>query len=88
MPPIGVILGGINFSNLALTLKKATTTNPAVTINYGVFLNTIIDFIIIAFVIFIAVKQLNKLQKKEEKRPTKPTEDILLLREIRNSLKK
>ncbi len=88
MPPIGVLLGGINFSNLTLTIKKATTANPAVTINYGLFINTVIDFLIIAFVIFIAIKQLDKLQKKEAAKKTKPNEDILLLREIRDSLKK
>ncbi len=88
MPPIGLLLGGIDFSNLVITLQKASTTTEAVTMNYGVFVNTLIDFIIIAFAIFIVIKQLNKLNKKEEKKPTKPTEDILLLREIRNSLKK
>ncbi len=88
MPLIGVLLGGIDFSNLALTLKKATATNPAVTLNYGLFINSVIDFLIIAFVIFVVIKQLNKLEKKEKAKPIKPTENILLLREIRNSLKK
>lgn len=88
MPPIGAILGGIDFSSLVLTIKKATETSAAVTINYGLFINTVLDFLIIAFVIFIVVKQINKLQKKEEKKPVKPTEEILLLREIRDSLKK
>ncbi len=88
MPPIGILLGGVDFSNLVITLKQATETAAAVTINYGVFINTVIDFIIIAFAIFIVVKQINRLKKKEEEKPTEPSEDILLLREIRDSLKK
>ena len=89
MPPIGVLLGGIDFSNLVITLKKATDTTAVVTLNYGIFINTIIDFVIISFAIFIIVKQLNRLKKKEENKPvTKPTEDILLLREIRDELKR
>ncbi len=88
MPPIGLLLGGVDFSNLALTLKSATTTNPAVTLNYGLFLNTIINFLIVSFSIFMVIKQLNRFQKKEEAKPTKPSEEILLLRDIRNALTK
>ncbi len=88
MPPIGLLLGGVDFSNLAITLKKASNGAEAVTINYGVFLNTVIDFVIIAFAIFIVVKQINRLKKKEEEKPTKPSEDIILLKEIRDALKK
>lgn len=88
MPPIGVILGGIDFSNLVVTLKKATETTEAVTLNYGMFVNTVIDFLIIAFVIFIVVKQINKLKRKEEAKPVKTSEEVLLLREIRDQLKK
>lgn len=88
MPPIGILLGNIDFSDLVLTLKAATETTEAVTINYGLFVNTIVDFLIIAFVIFLAVKQVNKFKKKEEAKPVAPTEDILLLREIRDALKK
>lgn len=88
MPPIGVLLGGIDFSNLATTLRQATETTEAVTLNYGMFVNTIIDFLIIAFTIFIVVKQINKLKKKkEEKKTDKTTEEVLLLREIRDQLK-
>ncbi|MFA7314381.1 MAG: large-conductance mechanosensitive channel protein MscL [Candidatus Magasanikbacteria bacterium] len=88
MPPIGVLLGGIDFSNLVVTLKQATETTEAVTLNYGMFVNTIIDFLIIAFTIFIVVKQINKLKKKkEEKKTDKTTEEVLLLREIRDQLK-
>ena len=88
MPPIGVLTGGVDFSTLAITLKKATTDTAAITLNYGMFLNTIIDFIIIAFAIFIAVKQINRLKKKEEAKPKEPSEEVLLLREIRDSVKK
>lgn len=88
MPPVGVVLGGMDFSNLMITLKKATTTTEAVTLNYGSFLNTVIDFVIIAFAIFVVVKQLNKLKKKEEAKPAEIAEETLLLREIRDSLKK
>ncbi|MBU1202656.1 large-conductance mechanosensitive channel protein MscL [Patescibacteria group bacterium] len=87
MPPIGVLTGGVNFSKLAITLKKATETSNAITLNYGLFINTVVNFIIIAFSIFIAVKQINKLKKKEEAKPKETPEDILLLREIRDSLK-
>jgi large conductance mechanosensitive channel len=88
MPPIGWLLGGVDFSKLALTLKQATAEAPAITINYGVFINSIIDFIIIAFTIFIIVKQINKSKKKEAAKPVAPAEEVLLLREIRDSLKK
>lgn len=91
MPPIGVILGGVDFSSLVITLKKATDTSAAVTLNYGMFINTVIDFVIIAFAIFILVKQINKFKKKEavaEEKPKETPEDITLLREIRDSLKK
>ncbi|PIP28181.1 MAG: large conductance mechanosensitive channel protein MscL [Candidatus Moranbacteria bacterium CG23_combo_of_CG06-09_8_20_14_all_35_22] len=88
MPPIGVLLGGIDFSSFAITLKKASATTEAITLNYGLFINTLLDFIIIAFAIFIAVKQINKLKKKEETKPEKTAEEILLLREIRDQLSK
>lgn len=88
MPPIGLILGGIDFSNLAITLKGATDQTEAVTLNYGIFINSIIDFLIVAFSIFIVIQQLNKLKKKEEAKPSSTPEDIVLLREIRDSLKK
>lgn len=88
MPPIGVILGGVDFSSLTVTLKKATDSVEAVTLNYGNFLNTVIDFVIIAFAIFIVIKQINRLKSKEEKKPVKIAEEVLLLREIRDSLKK
>ena len=88
MPPIGVLMGGVDFSKLAITLKEASEGAEAITINYGMFINTVIDFLIIAFAIFMVIKQINKLKKKEEEKPTELTEDILLLREIIDSLKK
>lgn len=88
MPPIGLILGGVDFSKLSITIKEASEGAAAITINYGLFINTIIDFLIIAFAIFILVKQINKFKKKEEEKPKTPAEEILLLREIRDSLKR
>ncbi len=88
MPPIGLLLGGVDFSKLVIVLKKVTDTSEAVTINYGVFINTIISFLIIAFVIFLMMKQIEKTQKKEKAAaPPKPSEEVLLLREIRDYLK-
>ena len=91
MPPIGVLLGGVDFANLSLTVREATETAEAVKVNYGAFLNTIIDFIIIAFVIFMAIKAMNKMKKKEEEKPAvppAPTKQEVLLTEIRDLLKK
>ncbi len=65
MPPIGVLLGNVDFSSLAITLREKTTTAPAVTLRYGVFINTVIDFLIVAFAIFVVIKQLNRLKKPE-----------------------
>jgi large conductance mechanosensitive channel len=91
MPPIGAILGGVDFAKLSVTVRQATETSEAVKINYGAFLNTIIDFIIIAFVIFMAIKAMNSLKKKEEAKPAPPpapTKQEVLLTEIRDLLKK
>jgi len=63
MPPIGLLMGNVDFSSLAYTLKEATNSSPAVTIKYGLFINTIIDFVIVAFAIFLVIKQLNRLKK-------------------------
>jgi large conductance mechanosensitive channel len=73
MPPIGLLLGGVDFSNLAITLKEAVGEAPAVAIQYGVFINTVIDFIIIAFAIFIVIKGMNSLKRKEEVWVQEPT---------------
>lgn len=64
MPPIGLLLGGVDFKDLKLTLKAATLENPAVTLNYGQFINTMLDFLIVAFSIFLVVKGINALKKK------------------------
>jgi large conductance mechanosensitive channel len=65
MPPIGLLLGGVDFKNLKITLKAATIDASAVTLNYGQFINTVIDFLIVGFSIFIVVKGINSLKKKQ-----------------------
>lgn len=96
MPPIGVLIGGVNFTDLVITLKQASVTAtgeiiPAVTINYGSFIQTIIDFLIIAFTIFLFIKLINKLNRQKAKAtpttPPTPPADIQLLTEIRDLLK-
>jgi large conductance mechanosensitive channel len=87
MPPIGLILGGVDFSNLSIVLKEAVDKAPAVTLNYGKFIQTIIDFVIIAFSIFILVKGINTLKRKQEKAPAEPPKQEVLLAEIRDLLK-
>lgn len=90
MPPVGVLLGGVNFSDLAYVVKEAAGTEQAVVIAYGKFIQTLIDFTIIAFVIFMVVKGINTLKKKEEaapKAPQAPTAEEVLLTEIRDLLK-
>ena len=64
MPPLGMLVGGVDFSNLAVTLKAATATQPAVTLKYGLFMNNVIDFLIVAFSIFLVVKGVNHLKRK------------------------
>jgi large conductance mechanosensitive channel len=91
MPPIGMALGGVDFSDLAMTLQEASGEVAAVTVNYGSFIQTVIDFIIIAFAIFMVVKGMNKMKKKEEAAPPappKPSTEENLLTEIRDLLKK
>lgn len=91
MPPIGVLLGGVNFRDLAVVIQQATDTQAEVLIKYGAFMQTIIDFIIIAFAVFVGVKAMNSMKKKEEAKPAAVAEipeDILLLREIRDAVKK
>ncbi len=90
MPPIGLAIGGVQFTELALTLQAADGANPAVTVNYGNFLQTMMDFVIIAFVVFLLVKTLNNLKKREEVKPSTPTppsREEVLLTEIRDLLK-
>jgi len=73
MPPVGMLLGNTDFSQLAITLRAKTAEAEAVTINYGMFINTVIDFIIVASTIFIVIKQMNRLKRKEEEPPREPT---------------
>jgi large conductance mechanosensitive channel len=87
MPPIGLLLGKVNFSDLALTLKAQSVTAAAVTLNYGKFIQTLVDFTIVAFAIFMVVKGMNSLKKKETPPPTLPTKEESLLAEIRDILK-
>lgn len=98
MPPIGLLLGKVDFSNLFLVLRDGVTTGPyasladakragAVTINYGVFANTVINFVIVAFAIFFLIRSINRLKKEEATLPPQPSNEEKLLTEIRDILK-
>lgn len=94
MPPIGWAMGGIDFSNFFFTLKGPMTATlaeaqkaGAVTINYGLFINTIINFLIVALALFVMIRAINRLQAKAPEAPAAPPEDVTLLREIRDLLK-
>ncbi len=90
MPPIGLFLGGVDFTALSITLKEAVGKAPAVTLNYGNFIQTVVDFVIIAFAIFLVIKGMNSLKKKEEEKPEeppKPSKEETLLAEIRDLLR-
>lgn len=93
MPPIGVLVGGVDFADLAVTLKAAEGDLPAVVLAYGKFLQSIIDFIIVAFAIFMGVKVINRLKREEEiaeeapAEPAAPSNEEVLLSEIRDLLK-
>ena len=100
MPPIGLILGKVDFSNLFLVMREGASPPPyvsvdaaqkagAVTLNYGMFINTAISFIIVAWAVFLMIKAMNKLNRAEPPAaPAEPPEEVKLLREIRDSLKK
>ena len=102
MPPIGLLLGKVDFSNQFVILREGTTMGPyltvdaaekagAVTFNYGMFINTCISFVIVAFAVFMLIRTINRMKRKEEEKPAAPAatpEDVLLLREIRDALKK
>lgn len=90
MPPIGMLIGGVDFTGLSYTIKAATADAKAITINYGTFAQTMLDFTIIAFAVFMMVKAINSLKRKEEKAPEAPpvpTKEEILLTEIRDLLK-
>ncbi|HDP89447.1 MAG TPA: large-conductance mechanosensitive channel protein MscL [Thioalkalivibrio sp.] len=91
MPPLGLLVGGVDFSDLAVTLKAAEEGAEAVTLKYGVFIQSVFDFIIVAFAVFIAVKAINSMKRKEEAAPAAPpppSKEEALLAEIRDLLKK
>jgi large conductance mechanosensitive channel len=91
MPPLGLIIGGVNFTDLKLVMKAATDVHPAVTWNYGNFLQVTFDFLIVAFAVFMVIKAINAAKKKEEEAPEAPpapTKEETLLTEIRDLLKK
>ncbi len=102
MPPIGMLLGGVDFTDLFLVLKQGAAAGPyptlaaakeagAVTINYGSFINTVINFLIVGWAVFLLVKGAAQLKKQEEEKPAAPpapAEEVVLLREIRDALKK
>ncbi|MDO9321700.1 MAG: large-conductance mechanosensitive channel protein MscL [Pseudomonas sp.] len=87
MPPIGLLIGGVDFSDLAVTLKAAEGTAPAVMLSYGKFLQTVLDFLIVAFAIFMGVKAINKLKTAEVAAVVPPSKEQELLGEIRDLLK-
>ncbi len=91
MPPIGMLVGNVDFSDLAVTLNDATAEAAAVTLGYGAFIQTVVDFTIIAFAIFLVIKGMNSLKKKEEAAPPpappEPSKEEVLLTEIRDALR-
>jgi large conductance mechanosensitive channel len=97
MPPIGLLLGNVDFSNLFLLLKAGATPGPyatvdaaqkagAVTVNYGMFLNNVITFVIVAFAVFLLVRAINRMRKPQAVAPAAPSEEVVLLRQIRDAL--
>lgn len=99
MPPIGYILGNVDFANLFIVIKEGSVPGPyitladatkagAVMIRYGSFINTIVSFVIVAFAVFILIKQLNRFKKEEAAAPAGPTPEVKVLTEIRDLLKK
>lgn len=90
MPPLGLLIGGVNFTDLKLVMKAATEAHPAVTWNYGNFLQVCFDFLIVAFAVFMVIKTMNAAKKKEDKVPSTPpppSKQEVLLAEIRDLLK-
>jgi large conductance mechanosensitive channel len=100
MPPIGMVLGKVDFANMFLVLREGTAPGPyttvdvaqkagAVTFNYGMFINNVVSFVIVAFAVFLLVRTINRMRRKQEEQPQeapKPPEDVMLLREIRDAL--
>ncbi|MBL39542.1 MAG: large conductance mechanosensitive channel protein MscL [Xanthomonadales bacterium] len=91
MPPLGLAIGGVDFSELAVVLKEAAGDAAAVTIGYGAFIQTLVDFLIVALAIFVAIRVINSMQRKEPETPAAPlppSEELVVLREIRDALKR
>jgi len=99
MPPVGLLLGKVDFANLFWVLRDGAPPGPyltveaaqkagAVTLNYGIFINTCIGFVIVAFAVFLLIRTINRMQAAETAEPPPTAEEVLLLREIRDSLKK
>lgn len=89
-PPLGMLIGGVDFSDLVIVLKQAVGDTPAVTLSYGRFIQAVFDFTIVAFAIFLAVKGINHLKRKEAEAPSTPpapTKEEVLLTEIRDALR-
>lgn len=87
MPPLGWMIGGVDFSDLAIVLPEMIEGKGEVSIMYGKFIQTVLDFTIVAFAIFMMVKVINRLKKKEEAKPAAPSKEEVLLTEIRDLLK-
>lgn len=89
MPPIGILTGGVDFSNKVVVLKSATETSEAITLNYGLFINALVSFLIVAFAIFMVIRALNRFKKQKEATPAQvtPSKEVELLTEIRDVLK-
>jgi large conductance mechanosensitive channel len=98
MPPIGLLMGNVDFSNLFLLLKPGATPGPyatvdaaqkagAVTVNYGIFINNVITFVIVAFAVFLLIRAINRMQRPKPAAALAPSEEVVVLREIRDSLK-
>ncbi len=90
MPPIGLLLGGVNFKDISIVLKEAVDKHPAVTLNIGMFVQTIFDFLIVALSVFFMIRMLARLKRREKEAPTiepEPSKEELLLTEIRDLLK-
>jgi large conductance mechanosensitive channel len=91
MPPLGMIIGGVDFSALSLTLRAASESNPEVVLRYGTFLQQVFDFTMVAFAIFLLIKAVNRFKAKQEAapaEPAKPPAQEMLLAEIRDLLQK
>jgi len=88
MPPLGLLMADVDFSKMKYVLKAATEDTEEVAVNYGLFINDIIAFVILGFAIFMIVRAINNMQAKEEAKPAAPAADVVLLTEIRDLMKK